>query len=749
MTTAFTLRLYTTMIARCFTRIGCRWLSAIAVLIPSLALADDVPSFRRDVMPIFFRAGCNAGACHGASRGKDGFMLSLFGYDPKGDHFRIVEEMVGRRINVAMPESSLLLLKATGSVAHSGGKRFADDSPYYKTLLSWITAGAPDDAGPVAEPVGLTISPERVVFQGNKAPVPTKVTARYSDGTLRDVTALSLFLTNNPDTVTIDANGLVSPAKRGDSNVFARFNRFTVGAEVIVLPEGSSYKWSNPPANNYIDELVYDRLQKLNILPSDLCDDETFLRRAYLDLSGVPPTVAQYRAFMADANPKKREALIDQLIAGDGFSRVWAGLWGEWVRVIASGYIPDATDAKAANTYAQWILKQFRANRPFNEFVAEQIKGRGSNLNDAPANLYTMLVQDRAFRPKDFAANFTQLMTGIQIQCAECHNHPFDRWTMNDYYGNVSFFTGVKRKQGVQFRDFIVYVDPEAPPARHLIDQRPMPATVLGGEAPVPADADRLEALATWLTSRDNTLFSRNFANRIWAQFFSRGLIEPVDDMRVTNPPTNGPLLDALAKHFADSGFNLRVLVRDICTSRVYQLSNKPNATNADDTRQFSRHTLKRLRADILLDTILTATEGKHSFRSWPEGTMAIEFHPRESAPSAGDPFLATFGRSKRGSICACETRSEVTISQTLHLLVGTTLQKNVDQGTVIPALLKENKPAEECIEELYIRALCRKPKPEELKAVLALADGGKPDLAFYRDLFSSLLNSSEFLFQH
>lgn len=726
----------------------------LALLNPALtslaAAADAVPSFRKDVMPILFRAGCNAGSCHGASRGKDGFMLSLFGYDPKGDYYRITQEMVGRRVNVASPAASLFLLKATGGVTHSGGKRFAEESEYYKTLLTWIEAGAPDDDGPVATPVEIRLTPDRIVFQGKSEPVPSKVTARYSDGTERDVTSLSLFLTNNPATVNIDAAGVVKPAGRGDSHVFARFDRFTIGAEIIVLPENSQFQWTNPPANNFIDELVYERLQKLHLLPSELCDDETFLRRVSLDLSGVPPTVAQYRKFMADTSPGKREKLIDELLAGEEFSRVWSGLWGEWVRLIASGYIPDATDAKAANTYAQWIRKQFRANRPFNEFVADQIKGRGSNLNDAPANLYTMLVQDRAFRPKDFAANFAQLMTGIQMQCAECHNHPFDRWTMTDYYGHVSFFTGIRRKQGVQYRDFIVYNDPTAAPARHIVDQRPIPATVLGGEQPIPAGADQLEALASWLTSPDNPHFARNFSNRIWAHFFHRGLVEPVDDMRISNPPTNGPLLDALAKRFAGSGFNLRALVRDICTSRVYQLSVQANATNADDRRQFSRRVLRRARADILLDTILTATEGKHNFRSWPQGTMAMEYHPRASAPTAGDPFLHTFGRSRRGSICACETRNDVTISQTLHLLVGDTMQRNIDQGPVVPALIKDMKTPEEIIEELYIRALTRKPKPEELQALLALiAEGETPDAAFYKDVFSSLLNSSEFLFNH
>ena len=717
---------------------------------PGVTTGAEAPSFRRDVMPVFFRAGCNAGSCHGSSRGKDGFRLSLFGYDPRGDYFRVTQELVGRRINPAVPESSLLLLKATGAVPHTGGKRFPAESVYYRTLLAWITAGAPDDAGAVAEPVEIMLSPDRIVFDGKTQPVQTRVTARYSDGTQRDVTALALFQSNNPDTVTIDESGLVAPVNRGDSHVFARFDRFTIGTEIIVLPERSDFVWTNPPAANYIDELVYDRLQKLHLSPSELCDDETFLRRIYLDLAGVPPTVEQYRAFMADADMEKRIKLIDALLAGEAFPRVWAGIWGEWVRLIASGYIPDATDAKAANTYARWILKQFRDNRPFNEFVADQIKGRGSNLTDAPANLYTMLVQDRAFRPKDFSANFSQLMTGIQIQCAECHNHPFDRWTMTDYYGNVSFFTGIRRKQGVQYRDFLIYNDPAAPPARHLVDQRPVPATVLGGETPIPESVDRLTALADWLTSPENPHFARNFANRIWAHFFSRGLVEPVDDMRISNPPTNGPLLDALAQKFAASGFNLRALVRDICTSRTYQLSMRANETNGDDRRQFSRRNLRRLRADILLDTIVAATDGAHSFRSWPQGTMAIEFHPRASAPTAGDPFLATFGRSKRGSICACETRSEVTISQTLHLLVGETMQKNVDRGPVIPDLLMKKLTPPEIIEILYIRALTRKPRPEELQALLKLAEmPEQPDAQFYKDLFSSLLNTSEFLFNH
>ena len=367
-------------------------LTALLISISHTLRAEETPSFRRDVMPVFFRAGCNSGTCHGSARGKDGFMLSLFGYDAKGDYFRLTQELIGRRVNVAAPNESLLLKKASGQVPHTGGKRFDVESPYYQTLLKWVEAGAPDDPVNVPEPVEIKLEPDRLLFDVGAAAKPTVVMARYSDGTTRDVTKLALFNTNNPDTATINADGVVTPGKRGDTFVFARFNRFTIGSEVIVLPKDSAIQWSNPPTHNYIDELVYDRLQKLHLLPSELCDDETFVRRLYLDLAGVPPTVEQYRSFMNDANPKKREVLVDQLIASDEFSQVWTALWAESIRLMGGGYAPTGTDIKAAEAYYQWIHEQIKTNRPFNEFVADQVTATGSNLTNGPANLYTMLV---------------------------------------------------------------------------------------------------------------------------------------------------------------------------------------------------------------------------------------------------------------------------------------------------------------------------------------------------------------------
>lgn len=725
----------------------------ICTVSPGLTAADKAPGFRRDVMPVFFRSGCNAGACHGSARGKDGFMLSLFGYDAKGDYYRINQEMVGRRVNLAAPEQSLILLKATGKVPHTGGEVFEKDTTYYKTILRWIEAGAPDDDGAVPVPVEITLLPDRMLFENGKGTQQVKVNARYSDGSNRDVTDLALFVTNNPSTATISKTGFVTAGNRGDTFVFARFNRFTIGSEVIVLPADKGYKWTNPPVQNEIDTIVYDRLQKLRLLPSELCDDETFLRRVTIDLTGTLPSVEEYRAFMADTSKDKRTTLVDRLIASDGFTDLWTNLWAEMLRVKGGNYAPLATHMKAAAAYYDWIHDQMAKNRPLNEFIADQVTATGSNLTNGPVNFYTMLVHDAKFTPKNFASDFSQLLTGVRIQCAECHNHPFDRWTQDDYYGWVSFFTGIKRKAGSEPREYYIYNNLSAAPAKHLVDERPMPATVLGGESSVPKGTDPRKALAAWLTSPKNNLFTQNLSNRIWAHFMGRGLVEPVDDMRISNPPTNKALLDALAARLAGNGFNLRSLCHDICTSRIYQLSVHPNATNAGDDRQFSRSQLRRLRADVLLDAIVKATDGERTFNMFPKGIKAIQFYPRSSGdtgpPMVQDQFLETFGRSPRNSICACDTKMEATLSQTLHFIAGNTIPRQIDTGQIVPKLLAANETPEAIIEDLFIRALSRKPDTQELQDLLKLTSSEARDRKFYEDIFWGLINSTEFLFNH
>jgi hypothetical protein len=717
------------------------------------AASSDTPSFRRDVMPVLFRAGCNAGTCHGSARGKDGFMLSLFGYDPKGDYARIVNEMPGRRVNASVPEQSLLLLKALGAVPHTGGKLFDKDSDLYKTLLRWIEAGAPDDAEAVPQVVGITLPKDSVVFKKIGGHGVARVTAQFSDGTSRDVTSLARFFSNNPSVATIDADGKVTAVAPGDTNVFARYSRFTVGAEAIVLPPEEGFVWPNPPANNFIDTLVFDRLQQLRIIPSDLCDDETFLRRITLDLAARPPTVEEYHAFMADTKPDKRAKKIDELLAADAFADLWATIWSEHLRIIGGNYAPQATHVKAADVFQEWIRAQMRSGRPLNEFVADMVASSGSNLSNGPANLYTMMLHQVRVEPKPLAADFSQLFLGVQIQCAECHNHPFDRWTMDDYYGFVSFFTGIKRKNGIEPRERRIYFDTSVEPAKHLVDGRPMPAKVLGSVEPVGGDGDPRKALAAWLTSPDNEMFSRNLANRIWAQLLGRGVIDPVDDIRVSNPPVNAPLLDALSKRLVEVKFDLRSLVRDICNSRVYQLSSQPNASNARDTRQFSHRHLERLRADTLIDSVVAVTGVPRKFEGFLTGTRAIDIYPKTSGDTAGphygDPFFHTFGRASRATVAAAETKLEPTLSQALHLAVGDSVRDRLSKGGVVKTLIETKSTPEDIIDELFIRTLSRRPTTEEMTGMRELVGNDVKDQAVYEDIFWSLLNSTEFLFNY
>jgi hypothetical protein len=707
------------------------------------------PSWRRDVMPVFFRAGCNAGTCHGSARGKDGYMLSLFGYDAPGDYRRTVEEMPGRRVNTAVPEESLLLLKATGSVPHTGGKRFEKDSELYKALFDWIVAGAPDDVGSVPEVADIAVSQPAMVFDKAGAGESLRVTATYADGSTRDVTPLALFGTNNPAVAEVDEQGRVTAKGPGDTTVFARFSRFTVAAEVIVLPSAEGFAWPSPPENNFIDGLVFARLEKLRIAPSELCDDETFLRRVTLDLAARVPTPEEYAAFMADDSPDKRTRKIDALLASDEFTDYMTALWGELFRAKSIDYTGRGDSHKPANAFMGWLREQVAADRPFDEIVADMTTAVGSTNVDGQTGLYTMLIKDYKLDPKILAADYSQLVLGVRMQCAECHNHPFDRWTMDDYYGLVSFFTCVKRKPGSDGRDRRVIYDPDAAPAKHLVDGRPVPAKLLGAVEPVGGEGDPRKALAAWVRDPGNDLFNRNIVNRLWAHLLGVGIIEPVDDVRATNPPANGPLLEALAARFLEQGRRLRPIIRDICSSRVYQLSVAPTPSNAADLRQFSHARVRRLRADVLLDSIVAVTGVPRSLPRFPTGTKAINYINRTPDTESGDFVLDTFGQSARNSVCACDTSVDPSLSQVMHLLVGDTVGPRVHTAAksgVLKKIVDEHSTPEGVIEAIFIRVLSRRPTSTEMEAMLQLVAENKSP-AIYEDIFAGLLASNEFLF--
>ena len=713
------------------------------IIAPTPAPAKPV-SFRLDVMPVFFRAGCNSGGCHGAAAGKDGFHLSLFGYDPAGDYFRLTRQIVGRRIDVSEPEQSLLLLKATGKVPHSGGRRFAASSDLYNTLLHWIEQGAADDAAGVPQVTGISLVPDKIVFAGKETRHPLQVMAKYSDGATRQVNSLALYLTNNKATADIDDKGMVTAGKRGDTFVFARFAKYTAGAEVIVLPK-DKFKWPKVASNNYIDDLVFAKLQKLHIAPSALAPDEEFLRRAYLDLIGLPPQPTEHDQFIQDKDPAKRAKLIDELMKRSEFADVWTAHWAETLKLSNNtGNDSAGTDVKAIYSYYEWIRDQMRRNVPLDKFARVQITSAGSTFENPEANLYTMLPQGQ-YDAKAVAQDVTQVFTGMRIQCAQCHNHPFDRWTQDDYYSFVSFFTGVKRKMGAEPREFYVFNDPNAPPAKHLLDGRPMPPRYLGESADIQAKDPRVK-LAEWLTR--TPMFRENMANRIWAHFMGRGIVDPVDDVRISNPPGNRELLEELGKRLAAYDFDARKLTRDICLSRVYQLSSTPNSTNRDDDSQFSHGRLRRLRADVLLDAIDQVTDTPSTFGGqYPRGMRAIQLY--EGNRRNGNYFLKTFGLAARDSVNASETRLEPTLAQALHLINGDTIEVKLGRSPVVAQMLKAHAKPPEIIDSLYVRSLARSPSAAEKQKLLALTAGHESDRKVYDDIFWALLNSTEFAFNH
>ncbi len=688
----------------------------VPVVVENAEKSRDI-SFRLDVLPVFMKHGCNNGSCHGASRGKDGFMLSLFGYDPVGDYYRLTRQFVGRRIDLASPAKSLLLEKSLGEVDHSGGQLFTEDSADYKNLLRWIEAGAPDDSGDTPEPVGIELLPPKSVFAGKDGTQKTVVMAKYSDGSKRDVTRLALFMSNNDAVATIDKEGNVKAGGRGGAFVFARFNKFTVGSEVLVLPSESNFQWPETKEQNYIDALVFDKLKKLQMAPSKLCNDETFLRRAYLDLIGLPPSREEYDAFLADGSADKRAKLIDKLLDRPEFGDMWAMKWGEMLRIRTTQNAAQyGRDAKAMWSYAAWVHDQVAANRPINDMVAELVVGAGSNFTAPTSNFYTSV---EAITPQKTAEDFAQVLLGTRIQCAQCHNHPFDRWTMDDYYGFTSFFAGMQLKRGIEGREVIVTNNIARNSVDHPVDGRKMKPKFLGGEVPDVEGQDSRRSLAQWVTSANNDQFCQTMANVIWAHFFGRGIVEPVDDVRISNPPSNKELLEALGKKLAEHGFDRKKLVRDICNSRTYQLSAETNATNELDEAYFSHSYVRRLRAEVLLDTITKITGTEDRFPQSPAGTRAVQLY----SGNLSTYFLSTFGRAPRESACSCEVNREASLSQALHLVNGDTITQKVAQSKLLSTLLAQKTPTDKIIEELYVRTLSRQPTPDEVTKLTELVE--------------------------
>ncbi len=693
-------------------------------------------SFRQDVMPVFTKAGCNTGACHGTSRGKDGFHLSLFGFDPDGDYFRLTREQIGRRINLAIPKESLIVQKGLGAVQHTGGVRFSTNSELYKTLVGWLDAGATQDSTNISKLTGIDIYPKSAVMEGSNALQRFIVRAHYSDGADRDVTPLAVFISNNDVSVKVAEDGTATAGQRGEAFIQARFGEFNVGAQVIVIPKDLPYEWPDVAANNYIDEAVYAKLKKLRLTPSPVCDDATYLRRASLDITGELPTTEEVGKFLDDPAPDKRAKLVDELLQRKEFTEIWVMKWAELLEIRSHD---NVVYPKAALVYFEWLRAQMLAGVPLDRIVQSLLTGSGSTLRDPAANYYQIEPD-----PQKLAENTAQVFMGMRIQCAQCHNHPFDRWTMNDYYGFDAFFAQVGRKPGDDPRETVIF-DRKDGEVKHPVTGAVVRPKFLGGDVPEIKNETRREALARWLTSPENPYFARNLANMVWAHFVGRGIIEPVDDVRISNPPSNPELLDALAGKLVEYQYDFKKLVRDICTSRTYQLDTRPNETNAGDQRNFAKASIRRIRAEVLLDCISQVTGTQDKFPGLPRGAKAVEIPDGNTA----DYFLTTFGRASRTTVCSCEVKADPNLSQALHLLNGDTIQKKIEQGGVVKSLLKHDKTPDEIIANLYLRCLSRGPTAEESVKLKTFFNSGDAPEQVLNDVFWSLLNAKEFVFNH
>jgi Protein of unknown function (DUF1549)/Protein of unknown function (DUF1553) len=720
--------------------------------VPQVSLADEPVSFRNDVMALLSRAGCNQGTCHGNAHGKGGFKLSLRGQDPAFDFVALTRGMFARRLNLEHPEGSLVLAKATAALPHEGGKRFTVDSAEYRILHRWIAAGAPADGPgtPILKNL-IVLNPERFLVQP-ETETSIQAWAEFSDGVTRDVTRLACFESTNA-AFDVSENGVVRSAVPGETAILVRFLNQQTTVRLAFVPERPGFVWAQPKAANFVDGHVFARLQKLRMNPSETCSDAVFLRRAYLDLLGVPPSASQARVFLYDNVPDKRARLIDALLERPEFADWWALKWSDLLR-----NEEKQLDKKGVQVFHDWIRASIAANKPLNEFARELIAARGSTYTEPPANFY------RALREPDTRAEAAaQVFLGIRMQCAKCHNHPFDKWTQDDYHRLTAFFARVKytivenkRKDKLDNHEFIgeqvVIMDREG---EHLspVTRQPLQPRFPGAAAPsLGPDQDRLQILAEWVADPGNPFFARTQVNRIWYYMMGRGIVDPDDDFRLSNPPANPELLEALTREFVAHKFDVKHLIRTIMNSRTYQLSSRPNETNGEDGANFSHGFVRSLQAEQLLDAIAQATGVPPKFDGFPPGTRAGQL-PGGGVPMRGkvgtdaDKFLRQFGKPERLLTCDCERSEDSTLGQALQLLTGRLLNTAVSKSdNRLGELMNAGKSNREIMEELYLLTLCRFPSDAEYQALLPRIDRAPDRRNGLEDVLWALLNSKEFL---
>lgn len=725
---------------------------AIAFVFPVVASEPDRPvSFVNDVVPVLTKAGCNAGVCHAkAGGGQNGFQLSLLGFEPLEDYEHLVLEGRGRRLFPADPDRSLFLMKAAGNIPHGGGVRIDAASESYSLLRRWIQQGTPYANEGDPELVSITVEPERGLLMPH-GEQQLKSIANYSDGSVRDITGLALYECNDSAMAEVTSTGLVTASDiPGKAAVMLRYQG-QVTVYNASIPLGAPVE-SLPTAVNFVDELVFANLKELGIPPSPVCDDATFLRRVSLDIGGRLPTEAEAREFLTSTEPDKRDRVIDTLLRSPDYADYFANKWTSLLK----NRRDDASDITSNFAFHSWIRDSLLANKPYDLLVRELLAATGTVIANPPVAWYK-----RVKEPKEQIEDVAQLFLGVRMQCAQCHHHPFERWSQDDYYGLSAFFSQVGRKPTDTRGEDLIFHQRGVAGAKNVKTGLTVKPAALGddvGEIP-PAEDPRLR-LADWMSGESNPFFAKALVNRYWKHFFKRGLIEPEDDIRDTNPPTNPELLAALEERFRQSGFDLKELVRAITRSHAYQLSATPNEHNLADRQNYSRYYPKRLQAEVLLDAFDQVTGATTSFANLPAGTRAVALP--DNSYNNSSPFLRVFGRPDSSSVCECERVQSASLAQSLHLLNAADIKaKLATSGGRADRLAKEDKPAAEKVSELYMAAFSREPHADELQtAVDYLAeertdaagnpvDKAKATSENFQDLVWALTNTKEFLFNH
>jgi len=701
-------------------------------------------SFRQDVIAALNVGGCNAGACHGTPSGKNGFRLSLRGFDPAQDYAQLTRDVWGRRTDKHNPYASLMMQKALGRTAHEGGPRFGWDTIAAEAIAGWIAQGLPDDPKELPTITKTEVLPGPRVLMAPARWQQLSILAHRSDGTVRDVTRLTVFSSSDPGIAEVSPNGLVEFKQAGEVAILCRYLEEMKSVRITYLEPRQGFVWSNPPEVSYIDKHVFAKLKLMTILPSDVCTDAEFVRRAYLDVCGMLPPIDEAQKFLDDKTPDKRAKLIDALLEKPEYADFWALKWSDVFRSNRK-----TIQVKGVHAFQLWLRDHVSKNTALDAVIRDLLTATGSTFTNPPANYYRI-----AKDPTNLAETTAQLFFGVRMQCAKCHNHPFEAITQDDYYSTAAWFARVKNKKDVA----TATKNPQDPGAELVFTIREgevtqprsgkvMAPTFLKGAAPaIPTGKDRREVFADWLVSPNNPYFAKSVVNRVWYHLMGKGIVDPVDDFRDSNPPSNDELLDALAKDFVAKKFDLKQLVRVIMNSRTYQLSAEPNETNKDDNKYFSHAVTKLLTAEQLLDALCDVTQVPEKFAGLPLGTRAIQLPDGE----VNHPFLKTFGQPARELACECERENDSNLAQALQLINGPTINDKLrNPNNRIGKLLGEKKGEREMLDALYLAALARPATDAERTPALSHVAKGADKRKAWEDVLWAIMNTREFLFRH